>query len=123
MSLSLLIFQKDQRRKNSLQNHVAESLFDSKTKKDFLSVLVYEMMSSEEEEKDENSQRFFVLHKPNFRSKKFEKLMKIIGNAYMGKSSRRSLEQMRRREISEPSNRSPPTLKFGSHLFLNDVNE
>ena len=66
LSLKLLIFQKAQRRKNSLQNHVAESLFDSKTKKDFLSVLVHEMMSSEEEEKDENSQRFFVLHKPNF---------------------------------------------------------
>ena len=93
-----------------------------KQKKDFLSVLVHEMMSSEEEEKDENSQRFFVLHKPNFRSK-FKKLIKIIGNAYMGKSSRRSLEQMRRREIGEPSNRSPPTLKFGSHLFLKNANE
>ena len=47
----------------------------------------------------------FVLHKPNFRSKIFEKLVKIIEDAYLGKSSRRSLEQMRRREIGEPSNR------------------
>ena len=62
----------------SLQNHVPESLFDSKTKKDFLSVLVPEMMSSEEEEEDGNGQRFFVLHKPNFRSEKLEKIMKII---------------------------------------------
>ena len=102
---------------------MAESLFDSKTKKDFLSVLVPEMMLSEEEEEDENGQRFFVLHKPNFRSKKFEKLIKIIDDVYRGKSSRRSLEQMRRRKIDEPSNRSPPTLKFGSHLFLKNVNE
>ena len=46
-----------------------------------------------------------MLHKPNFRSKIFEKLIKIIEDAYLGKSSRRSLEQMRRREIGEPSNR------------------
>ena len=63
------------------------------------------MMSSEGLEEDENGQRFFVLHKPNFKSKKFEKFIKIIDDAYMGKSSRRSLEQMRRREIGEPSNR------------------
>ena len=41
----------------------------------------------------------------------------------MGKSSRRSLEQIKRREIGEPSNRSPPTSKFSSHLFLKKVNE
>ena len=64
-----------------------------------------------------------MLHKPNFRLKKFEKLTKTIDDAYMGKSSRKSLEQMRRREIGEPSNRSPPKLKFGSHLFLKSVNE
>ena len=80
-----------------------ESLFDSKIKKDFLSVLVPEMMSSEDEEEDENGQRYFVLHKPNFNSKKFEKLIKIIDDAYMSKSLRRFLEQMRRREIGEPS--------------------
>ena len=50
------------------------------------------MMSWEGEEEDENGQRFFVSHKPNFKSKKFEKLIKIIDDAYMGKSSRRSLE-------------------------------
>ena len=55
--------------------------------------------------------------------KKFEKLIKIIDDTYMGKSSRRSLEQMRTREIGEPSNSSPPALKFGSHLFLKYVNE
>ena len=66
---------------------MSESLFDSKTKKGFLSVLVPEMMSSEEEEEDENGQRFFMLHKPNFRSEKFENIMKIIRiYAYMGKN-------------------------------------
>ena len=86
-------------------------------------MLVPKMMSSEEKEEDENGQGFFVLQKLNFRSKKFEKLIKTIDDAYMGKSSRRSLEQIKRREIGEPSNRSPPTLKFGSHLFLKKVNE
>ena len=94
LSLKLLIFQKAQRRKNSLQNHVAESLFDSKTKKYFLSVLVPEMMSSEEEEENGNGQRFFVLCKPIFSSKKFEKLIKISDHAYKGKSSRRSFQQI-----------------------------
>ena len=121
LSLKLLIFQKAQRRKNSLQNHVAESLFDSKTKERLFSSAGTRL--SEEEEEDENGQRFFVLHKPNFRLKKFEKLTKTIDDAYMGKSSRKSLEQMRRREIGELSNRSPPKLKFGSHLFLKSVNE
>ena len=71
-------FSESSEKKKSLQNHVPESLFDSKTKKDFLSVLVPEMMSSEEEEEDGNGQRFFVLHKPNFRSEKLENIMKII---------------------------------------------
>ena len=39
----------------------------------------------------------------------------------MGKNARRSLEQMRKHEIGESSNRSPPTLKFGSYLFLKNV--
>ena len=121
LPLKLLIFQKAQRRKNSLQNHVAESLFDSKTKKRLFSSAGIRL--SEEEEEDENGQRFFVLHKPNFRLKKFEKLTKTIDDAYMGKSSRKSLEQMRRREIGEPSKCSPPKLKLGSHLFLKSVNE
>lgn len=81
------------------------------------------MISSEDGEEDENGQRFFVLDKPNFRLKKSGKLIKIIGDAYIGKSSRRSFEQMRRRGIGEPAYRSPPTLKFGSHLFLKNVNE
>ena len=76
------------------------------------------MMSWEGEEEDENGQRFFVSHKPNFKSKKFEKLIKIIDDAYMGKSSRRSLEQMRRREIGEPSKRLPLTLRFGSRYVV-----
>ena len=76
------------------------------------------MMSSEGEEEGENGQRFFVSHKPNFKSKRFEKLIKIIDDAYMGKSSRRSLEQMRRREIGEPSNLLAPTLKFVSHYVV-----
>ena len=59
-----------------------------------------------------------MLHKPNFRSKIFEKLIKIIEDAYLGKSSRRSLEQMRRREIGEPSSHSPATLKFGSRYVV-----
>ena len=57
------------------------------------------MMSSEEKEENENGQGFFVLQKLNFRSKKFEKLIKTIDDAYMGKGSRRSLEQMKRREL------------------------
>ena len=76
------------------------------------------MMSSEGEEEDKNGQRFFVSHKPNFKSKKFEKLIKIIDDAYMGKSSRRSLEQMRRREIGEPSKPLALTLKFGSRYVV-----
>ena len=39
------------------------------------------MMSSEEKEKDENGLVFFVLQKLNFRSKKFEKLIKTIDDA------------------------------------------
>ena len=74
LSLKLIIFQKAQRRKNSLQNHVAESLFDSKTKERLFSSAGTRL--SEEEEEDENGQRFFVLHKPNFRLKKIRKTYK-----------------------------------------------
>ena len=45
-----------------------------------------EMMSSEEEEEDENGQKCFVLDKPTFRSKNLEKLIKIIHDEYLVKS-------------------------------------
>ena len=44
-------------------------------------MLVPKMMSSEEKEEDENGQGFSVLQKLNFRSKKFEKLIKTIDDA------------------------------------------
>ena len=50
------------------------------------------MISSEEQEEDENGHRFLCVPQVYFRSKNLENLIKIIDDTYVGKSSRRSLE-------------------------------
>ena len=55
-----------------------KDVFDEKTKEKYAKALVSEMMSSKDEQEYENGQRYFLVHKPTFRTKMFEKLIRII---------------------------------------------
>ena len=72
------------------------------------------MMSSEDEQEDKSGQRYFLVHKSTFRTKRFEKL---IIDIYLANCSKRSKDQMIKREIGAPIVRSPPSLEFGSKIF------
>ena len=76
------------------------------------------MMSSKDEQEYENGQRYFLVHKPTFRKKMFEKFMRIIDDSYLENWSKRSKNQMIRREAGSPSVWSPPSLKFVSDVFM-----
>ena len=66
------------------------------------------MMLSEDEQEDENGQRYFLVRKPTFRIKKFEKLIKIIDNSCLANSSKRSKDEMIREEVGARIVWSPP---------------
>ena len=72
-----------------------------------MSAFTPEMMSSENEHKDENGCYYFMVHQLKFRTKKFRKLLKIIDNAYSKNCSQRSKDQLIRREIGAASKRAP----------------
>ena len=55
-----------------------KDIIDEEYKTKYLIALTLEMMSSEDEHKDENGCLYFMVHQPEFRSKKFRKLLKII---------------------------------------------
>ena len=78
------------------------------------------MMSSEDKQEDENGDRYFVIRKPKFRTRKFEKLLKKIHDAYKGNCSQRAKDQTVRREIGEESERRKPKLSDEnlSKLFI-----
>ena len=77
------------------------------------------MMSSEEEKEDENGERYFAWKIPSFRDKKFQKLVDVIDKTYVKNSSKRSKEQMVKRENGTPSKRREPrSLDFGYELFV-----
>ena len=76
------------------------------------------MMSSKDEQDYENGQRYFLVHKPTFRIKMFEKLIRIIDDSYLENWSKRSKNQMIRREVGSPIVRSPPSLNFVSDIFM-----
>jgi len=79
------------------------------------------MMSSKDEAENDNGQRFFVVHKPRFRTARYEKLLRIVDSAYTKSCSKRSKDQMIERKLGEPSNRTPPTdLKYGQEIFIQD---
>ena len=69
-------------------------------------------------QEDENGQQYFLVHKPTFRTKTFEKLIKIIDDSYLANCSQKSKDQMIRREVGAPIVRFPPSLKFGSDIFI-----
>ena len=59
-----------------------KDIIDEEDKTKYLSALTPELMSSEDEHKDENGCRYFMVHQPEFRTKKFRKLLKIVDDAY-----------------------------------------
>ena len=75
-------------------------------------------MSSEDEQKDKSGQRYFLVHKSTFRTKRFEKLIIIIDDSYLANCYKSSKDQMIKREIGVPMVRSPPSLEFGSEIFI-----
>ena len=77
------------------------------------------MMSSEEELDDENGDRYFMVHKPTWRTKAFQKLIDRVDKSHLENCSKRAKEQMAPRKIGASSKRSPPKeLKFGMNLFV-----
>ena len=46
------------------------------------------MMSSEDKQEDENGDQYFVIRKPKFRTRNFEKLLKTIDDPYKGNCRR-----------------------------------
>ena len=77
-------------------------------------------MSSEEEMNDEDGKRYFVVHRPKWRAKKFQKLVDLVDKTHIKHSSKRAKEQMAERKVGVPSQRSPPKhLNFGYDLFVN----
>ena len=58
-------------------------------------------MLLEAEQEHENGSRYFVIRKPKFQTRKFEKLLKTTDEAYNANCSRRAKDQTVRREIGE----------------------
>ena len=56
------------------------------------------MMSSEDEQKDENGKSYVLVHKLAFRTKKLEKLIKIIDDSYLTNCYKSSEDQHIRRD-------------------------
>ena len=50
-------------------------------------------MSSEDKQEDENGSRYFVIRKSKFRTRKLEKLLKTIDDAYKANCSQRAKDQ------------------------------
>ena len=77
-------------------------------------------MSSEDKQEDENGDQYFVIRKPKFRTRKFEKLLKTIDDAQKGNYSQCTKDQTVRRKIGEESERRKPKLSDEnlSKLFI-----
>ena len=74
-------------------------------------VLIPELMSSEEGQHDDDGKRFFKVKKPEWRKKKYQRLLDVIDKAYMDNATPRSKEQMVVRVDGSPSKRAKPTGK------------
>ena len=93
---------------------------DEEGKIKYLSASTPEMMSSDDEHEDENGCRYFMVHQPEFRTKKFRKLLKIIDDAYSKNCSQRSKDYLIRREIRGLTKRAPPKVlpySLGKHFL------
>lgn len=96
-----------------------EKVFAEKEKHNLRKVLIPDTMSSEEEVHDDDGERYFKRRKPEWRTKKFQKLVDIIDVTYEKSSSKRSKEQMVKRVNGSPSKRAAPAnLPFGYDMFV-----
>ena len=66
-------------------------------KKRFSSALIPDMISSEDEQDDENGSQYFGIRKPKSRTRKLEKLLKTIDDAYNANCFQRAKDQTLRR--------------------------
>ena len=112
--------QKAKRRCKALTKYVSSTLLSEESKKHFTSALILDMMSSEDKQEDENGDQYFVIRKPKFRTRKFEKLLKTIDDPYKGNCSQLAKDQTVGREIVEESERRKPKLSDEnlSKLFI-----
>ena len=101
-------------------NYVSSTFLSGESKKPFNSALIPDMMSSEDKQEEENGSQYFVIRKPKFRTRKFEKLLKTTDDAYKVNCSQRAKDQTVWREIGEESGRSKPKLSDEnlSKLFI-----
>jgi len=99
---------KSHRRIKAFDKFVSTPNFTKEVKEMYKPALCPEMMSSEDEQEDDEGHRFFLVHKPNFRHRRFLKLLQIIDKAYDENCSKRSKEQTIVRRVGPNSNRSPP---------------
>jgi len=88
---------------------LAQTKFSVEEKAKFGTVLVTELMSSEEETVDENNKRVFKLKKLDWRKKRYQKLLDIVDKEYTNSASKRAKEQMVMRIPGSPSKRPRPT--------------
>ena len=93
-----------------LTKYVSSTLLSEESKKHFTSAVIPDMMSSEDEQEDENREQYFVIRKPKFRTRKFEKLLKTIDDAYQANCSQRCKDQTVQRENGKESKRRKPKL-------------
>jgi len=100
---------KSKRRKKALYKHVSADTISDDKKKNYALLLTPDMMSSKEEKEDDDGARYFVVHKPTFRSRRFERLLKKTDEGYLANCSRRSKDQYVRRKVGLPSEREAPT--------------
>ena len=59
-----------------------KDIIDEEGKTKYQRALAPEMMLSENEHEDENGCHYFMVHQPEFRIKKFRKLLKINDDVY-----------------------------------------
>ena len=77
------------------------------------------MISSEEEKENENGEWYFEQKIPYFWDRKFQKVVDVINTTYIKNNSKRSKEQMVKRENGTPSKRRVSrSLDFAYKLFV-----
>ena len=89
-------------------------------KENYKKAIIPDMMSSDEEHFDDDGNRLFQTKIPQWRTRKFQKLIDLADKSYMDSCSNRSKEQMVKRVKGSPSKRPPPSkLDYGFDIFIN----
>ncbi|XP_066929073.1 uncharacterized protein [Clytia hemisphaerica] len=83
----------------------------------YTQIIVPEMMSSEEDRQDENGDSFYYVRSLPWRSKKYNRIVSKIDEAYMQNMSAKAKKQYNKRVPGSPSKRPRPPVKCLSHVY------